>query len=643
MIEVAKTYYSLGFSVVPVKSTKLPIGKWKENQTTLIEPSDNFVGAWGIAMICGKVSGGLECLDLDLKYDTTGKLFAEYKQLIEDTCPGLLKKMVVQSTMSGGYHFLYRCEEVAGNQKLASRLSTDEEKALNPKEKAKVLLETRGEGGFFVVTPSPGYSLIYGNFENICKISKEEREVLLSCARSFNQVFDEVKPVIKKQEPLPAGEITPLDDYNLRGDGLSTLQEHGWVVKQQRGPKSLLLRPGGTGMWSADYDSERKCLYVFSSSTEFEPSKAYSNSAILAHLKYNKDYSATAKALYAEGYGTRMEKKAEVKQVSDPNDLSFLASHEEMDAYIQTVRDGTFKMGLSTGMPALDNHFRFKEATLLMICGHDNTGKSSIVWYLDVIAAMYHGWKFGIASAENKIGGIKRKLMEFYLGIRIESMTNDQVIRASEFVKKHFFIVKNDDLYDHKQIINMARVLRDTHGIDNFLIDPYNALAREADNYHEMDYKILSEIKLFITKSGCGFTINSHAVTNALRREYPKGHKYEGFPMPPGKADVEGGGKSANKADDFLTIHRLIQHPHEWMYTDIHVRKIKEMESGGKPTILDEPVRLALLPGSCSFESVVDSCNPVARFWAGEHKKPIVKSTPVIKPWTEPVEPIEEF
>jgi len=227
--------------------------------------------------------------------------------------------------------------------------------------------------------------------------------------------------------------------------------------------------------------------------------------------------------------------------------------------------------------------------------------------------------------------------------MRVENMTNDQVRQASEFVKKHFFIIKNDDLYDYKQIIGMARALQDTHGINNFLIDPYNALLRESDNYHEMDYKALSEIKSFITKSGCGFTINSHAVTAALRREYPKGHKYEGFPMPPGKADVEGGGKSANKADDFLTIHRLIQHPHEWMYTDIHVRKIKEMETGGKPTILDEPVRLGMLPGGCGFESVADSIDPVARFWKGEHNKPIVKPVPVVTSWIDPKEPLEEF
>ena len=46
-------------------------------------------------------------------------------------------------------------------------------------------------------------------------------------------------------------------------------------------------------------------------------------------------------------------------------------------------------------------------------------------------------------------------------------------------------------------------------------------------------------------------------------------------------ADVEGGGKWGNRADDVISIHRYTQHPTRWMVSDIHVVKVKETETGG--------------------------------------------------------------
>jgi len=71
--------------------------------------------------------------------------------------------------------------------------------------------------------------------------------------------------------------------------------------------------------------------------------------------------------------------------------------------------------------------------------------------------------------------------------------------------------------------------------------------------------------------------------------------------MPPNAADVEGGGKFVNRADDFLVVHRYIQHPTEFMYSLLHVRKIKEVESGGRPTSIDEPIRLRALINNVGF------------------------------------------
>jgi len=57
-------------------------------------------------------------------------------------------------------------------------------------------------------------------------------------------------------------------------------------------------------------------------------------------------------------------------------------------------------------------------------------------------------------------------------------------------------------------------------------------------------------------------------------------------------SDVEGGGKFVNRADEFMVIHRYTQHETDWIFTDIHIRKVKELETGGRPTPLDIPIRL---------------------------------------------------
>jgi hypothetical protein len=94
----------------------------------------------------------------------------------------------------------------------------------------------------------------------------------------------------------------------------------------------------------------------------------------------------------------------------------------------------------------------------------------------------------------------------------------------------------------------------------------------------------------------------------------------DGYICAPQKADTEGGGKVANKADDFMTIHRKTQHPTDWMITEIHVRKIKDTETGGMPTPLNNPILFEMYKGQCAFREKTEmgyEIDPI-REW---HKK----------------------
>jgi hypothetical protein len=180
---------------------------------------------------------------------------------------------------------------------------------------------------------------------------------------------------------------------------------------------------------------------------------------------------------------------------------------------------------------------------------------------------------------------------------------------AKDFVKAHFtFIKSEDELYNYKDIMLMTKKLQKRKKYNALLIDPYNALKIELTNTsklstHEYHYEAISEIKQYVRNTGTSVYINTHAVTGASRL---RSEDRKTTPAPQ-KADVEGGQKWANKADDFLTIHRHVQDPENWMVTEIHVRKIKETETGGKTTAHNDPVRIRMMKGGCSFCEDIDN------------------------------------
>jgi len=162
------------------------------------------------------------------------------------------------------------------------------------------------------------------------------------------------------------------------------------------------------------------------------------------------------------------------------------------------------------------------------------------------------------------------------------------------------------ELQTYKSLLKSAQEVYDEWEYDGFLIDPYNSLAKDKTaltglTSHDYDYMAASEMRMFCSKNNVSIWLNTHAVTEALRRTNKKGSNYEGFPSPPMAADSEGGGKWVNRASDFMVIHRYSQHPDDWMYSHLHIRKVKEMETGGRPTPMEEPIVLRSKPGNTGF------------------------------------------
>jgi len=190
--EALISYYKAGYVCIPVHPRKkVPLLEtWidlqhrppnKEEKREILEIISKRSDA-AIAIVAGPVSGDIECIDVDTKHDPDS-----YMNYIDELREhDFFDLLFIQSTPSGGRHIIYRCPAVGRNQILAK------------KRQRLPIIETRGQGGYFVVRPSPGYETVQGDIMNLPVLTAEQRDVLLSAARKLSAI--DMEPDISQKE-----------------------------------------------------------------------------------------------------------------------------------------------------------------------------------------------------------------------------------------------------------------------------------------------------------------------------------------------------------------------------------------------------------------------------------------------------------
>jgi hypothetical protein len=298
------------------------------------------------------------------------------------------------------------------------------------------------------------------------------------------------------------------------------------------------------------------------------------------------------------------EKSVTRELLINDGDMSFISSDDSDYRMIDDFVNGKILIGLDTGDPNLDKYFRYKRE-FVIINGHSNVGKTTMALYMMVNASRRHGWKWVLYSSENSTWSVKMTLMEFATAMPIKTQNYEQRKEAYRWVNDHFTIINNNQVYSYSDIILFMEKVRRIQHVDAVFVDPYNSLKIDLKNtaigVHDYHYEAASEFLTYSTANNIAVWLNMHAVTEAQRR---KGD--DGLPIAPYAEDTEGGGKFVNRADCFITIHRKVQAPdmQTRRTTELHVRKVREVKTGGQPTPLDEPVTYAMNPTMTGFRAL---------------------------------------
>ena len=300
------------------KGGKAPIGYWrdfidgpqtKQDIKKLYEYAIKKDSNAGLAIIC---SENLEIIDIDSKYFLERhSVSLIFDAIIEAIGVDVFDSMVMVETVSGGYHLFYRSENSTVNQKLASRYTTEAERAIDSNDRVKVLLETRSKGGIILAAPTVGYTLDNPSkdYSTIPTLTDHQRNAVIAVCRSFDEIEESYT---QTKEPI-AVEIagtgkTTIEAFNENHTPIEFLEAHGWQFKYERGKNRHYVRAGKTlreGI-GAGYSIELNLIRVFTSSTQFECNKSYNAFQTYAILEHGGDYSKACKELYHAGYGDRL-------------------------------------------------------------------------------------------------------------------------------------------------------------------------------------------------------------------------------------------------------------------------------------------------------------------------------------------------
>jgi twinkle protein len=230
---------------------------------------------------------------------------------------------------------------------------------------------------------------------------------------------------------------------------------------------------------------------------------------------------------------------------------------------INDMYENGLDRGINLGIDGFDlNIVKGYITTITGIPGH---GKSDWVDYMSLKARMTANWNGAFYSPENKptqlhFSKMARKLIGKHWDGK--SRLNEIELRlVKEYLDKKMWFLKPENNFDLTSILNMVRDLQQRHGVDYFVIDAWNKLARGKDDTYEIG-KNLDMLAVF-----CEIN-NIHCFLVAHPRKMPKDNQIYQVPT---LYDIKGSSEFYDKTDNGICVYRDF----DKKTTSIYRQKIK--------------------------------------------------------------------
>jgi len=304
-----------GLSLATLSENKQANFSWKPNQTLALQ-KDEFTKRYhyksgimlksgsemkatsNIALITGY--NNIEVIDVDLKVFATlpeQELFwNELLDYLKTNIDDFDLKFVIYKTKNQGYHILYKCKTIAGNEKIAKL-----------KGHKECVIESRGIGGYVVVYENKISKLDY---LEIKEITERDRQILWDICKTYNYIEEtetiQVEQKVKKE--YEETEITPWQDYNNKTSIFDIIGSDFKIVKKLAN-HYIILRHGATSVQSGYVYTNSGCMYLFSTGTIYPNEKLITPFMAYTIKNHNGNFKESAKDLYNKGYGSRIVKK----------------------------------------------------------------------------------------------------------------------------------------------------------------------------------------------------------------------------------------------------------------------------------------------------------------------------------------------
>jgi hypothetical protein len=260
--------------------------------------------------------------------------------------------------------------------------------------------------------------------------------------------------------------------------------------------------------------------------------------------------------------------------------------------------------GLPTHFPTIAPHWSWLPDEVTLVTGWPGHGKSELMLQLMLTKSVYDSWKWALYVPENMPARrALNKLVQSYVGRttnpKYTRMSFSQYEEAAHWILQHFHLINPRRASSLDELLPVLQHAATTHQVNGCLIDPFNALSSNLNQYggreDEMLKSQLNDLLDFAEDHHQCVVVCAHPSGTARTQDKEMNLKV------PDQYSVSGGRMWANKVDNFLVVHRPYADDDPTnTAVDFYARKIKQEGLVGMKTP-KEGVRLSYERGTSRY------------------------------------------